>query len=91
MSFTQKLILIRTLLESQFEVIKVFEFHTKPNFYEDICWVSVSTYLSLPVSNKNEFLWRHLLSRTLKLCKLMSFKPREILMKKFVENQFEVM
>ena len=37
MSFKQKRILMTALLESQFEVIKVFEFHTKPNFYEDIC------------------------------------------------------
>ena len=34
MSFKQKLILMKTYVESQFEVMSVYEFHKKANFYE---------------------------------------------------------
>ena len=81
---------MKTFVESQFEVIYVYEFQTKANSYEDICWVSVWSYVSLWVSNKIELLWRHLLSLSLKLCKFMSFKQKRILMEAFVESQFEV-
>ena len=90
MSFKQMRILTKTFAGSQFEVIEVYEFQTKTNSVEDICWVSVWSYVSLRVSNKSEFLWRHLLSLSLKLCKFMSFKQNRILMKTFVESQFEV-
>ena len=90
-SFKQNLILMNTFVESQFEVIYVYEFQTKANSYEDICWVSVWSYVSLWLSNKSEFWWRHLLSLSLKLCKFMSFKQKRILMKTFVEPHFEVM
>ena len=91
MSFNEKLILMKTFVESQFEVIYISEFQTKANSYEDISWGSVWSYLSLRVSNKREFLWRHLLNLSLKLCKLMSLKPEGILMKRFVESKFRVM
>ena len=91
MSFKQNRTLMKTFLESQFEVIKVYEFQNKAYSDEDICWVSVWSYLSLRVANKTEFLWRHLLSLSSKLCKLMSFKQKQILMNTFVASQFEVM
>ena len=81
---------MKTFVESQIEVIYVYEFQTKANSYEGICWASVWSYLSLRVSNKIYFLWTHLLSLSLKLCKFMSFKPKRLLMKTFVESQFEV-
>ena len=81
---------MKTFFESQIEVIYVYEFQTKANSYEGICWASVWSYLSLRVSNKIYFLWTHLLSLSLKLCKFMSFKPKRLLMKTFVESQFEV-
>ena len=90
MSFKQKRILMKTFVEPHFEVIQVYEFQTKANFYEDICWVSVWSNLGLQLSKKTEFLWRHLLSRSLKLSKFSSFKPKRILMNTFVESQFEV-
>ena len=37
MSFKQKRILMKTFVESQFEVIYVYEFQTTANYYEDIC------------------------------------------------------
>ena len=37
MSFKQKQILMKTFVESQFEDMKVYEFQTKANSYEDIC------------------------------------------------------
>ena len=40
-SFKQKRILLKTLVESQFEVMVVEEFQTKANSYEDICRISV--------------------------------------------------
>ena len=91
MSFQPKPILMKTFVESQLEVISVYEFQTKSNSYEDLCWVSVWSYLRLRVSNMIEFFWRHLLSFTLKLCKFMSFKVKRILVNKFVESQFGVM
>ena len=91
LSFKKKQILMTAFVESRFEVIRVYEFHTKRNFSEDIFWVSIWSYISLWVSKKSEFLWRHLLSLSLKLCKFMSFKQKRILMKTFVEPHFEVM
>ena len=91
MSFKQKRIVMKTFVRSQFEVMLIYEFQKKENSYEDISWVSVSSYVSLWVSNKNEFLWRCFLGLSLKLRKFMSFKPKRILMKAFVELQFEVM
>ena len=91
MSFKQKRILMEAFVESQFEVIYVYEFQIKPNWYEDISWASIWSYLTLWVENKSEFLRRHLSSFTLELCKFMSFKQKRILMKTFVESQFGVM
>ena len=91
MSFKQKRFVIETFVESQFEVFYVYEFQTKANSDEDICWVSVSSYVSLWLSNKSEFWWRHLLSLSLKLFKFTSSKQKLILMKTFVESQFEIM
>ena len=113
-SFKKKRMLMKTFFRSQFKVPKVYEFQTKANSYEDICWVSAWSSLNLRVSNKSEFLWRHLLNLILKLCRFMSFKKNEflwkrlftlslklykflsckqkrILLKTFVESQFEVM
>ena len=77
-------------VESQFRVIWVYEFETKGNSSEDICWGSVSSYVNLWVSNKSEFVSINLLSLSLKLSKFMSFKQKRILMKTFVQSQFEV-
>ena len=90
-SFKQKPILMKTFVEPQFEVIYVYDFQIKANSYEDISWVSVWSFLSLWVSNISEFLWRHLLSLSLKLSNFTSFKQNRILMKTFVQSQFEVM
>ena len=90
MSFKKSLIFIETFLESRFEVIKAYEFQTKANSSRGICWVFVWSYLTLGVSNKSEFLWRNLLSLSLKLSMFMTFKQKRILMKTFVESQFEV-
>ena len=90
-TFKQNRILIKTFVESQFEVMQVYEFQTKANSYEDICWVSVWTYLNFWLSNKSKFLWRHLLSLSLKLSNFTSFKQKPILMKTFVESHFQVM
>ena len=91
MSFIQKRILMNKFVVSHFEVMQVYEFQKKPNSYEDICSVSVWSYVSLPVSNKREFLWRYLLSLSFKLSKFTNFKRKGILMKTFVESQFELM
>ena len=90
MSFKQKRILMDAFVESQFEVIYVYEFQIKANWCEGICWASIWSYLTLWVENKSDFLRRHLPSLTLELCKFMSFKQKRILMKTFVESQFEV-
>ena len=90
MSFKPKLILMKTFLQSQFEVVEVYEFQTKVNSYADVCWLAVWSYLSLCVSTKTEFLWRHFLSLSLKLCNFRSFKQNRILMNKFLESQFGV-
>ena len=37
MSFKPKQILMKTFIESQFDVMSVYEFQTKSNSYEDIC------------------------------------------------------
>ena len=89
--FNQNLILMKTFVESQFEVMYVYEFQTKANSDEDICWVSIWNYVSVWVSNKNQLLWRQLWSFSLKLRKFMSFKPSQILINTFFEPQFEVM
>ena len=90
MSFKQKRILMKTFIQSQFEVIQVHEFQTKRNSDEDICWVSVWSYVGLWVSNKSEFLSKRLLSLSLKFCKFMNFKPMRLSKKTFVGSQFEV-
>ena len=91
MSFKQKRILMAAFVESQFEVIYVYEFQIKANWYEDICWASIWSYVTLWVENKSEFLRSHLSSLTLELCKFTSFKQKQILMKTFFESQFRVM
>ena len=91
MSFKQKGILMQIFVESQFEVIYVYDFKTKPNSFETIYWVSVWSYLSLRVSTKTSFLWSNLPSLSLKLCKLKSFKQNRTLFKALVATQFEVM
>ena len=91
MSFKHERILLETFVEPHFEVMQVYEFQAKANFYKDICWVSVWSYLGLQLSKKTEFLWRHLLSRSLKLSKFTTFNYKRIFMKTFVESQFEVM
>ena len=90
MSFTPKWILPTTFVESQFEVIYVYKFQTKANSYEDICLVSVWSYVSLWIWNQSEFFWKHLLSLSLTLFNFTSFKQDRILMRTFVESQLEV-
>ena len=82
---------MKTFLESHFEVMLVYQFQTKPNIYEDICWVSIWSFVSLWVSKKSGLWSRHLLSFILKWCKFMSFKQNRILLKTFVLSQFGVM
>ena len=77
MSFKPKWILLKTFFESQFQVIYVYEFQTKANSYEDICLVSFWSDVSLWIWNQSEFSWRHLLSLSFKLCKLMSLKQSD--------------
>ena len=89
--FQTKQIPMKTFVEDQFRVMSVYEFHRNGNSSEDICWVSVLSYLSLRVSNIRESWWRHLLSLSLKLSKFTSCKHQRIFMKTFVEFQFEVM
>ena len=91
MSWKQKWILMKAFVESQIEVIYFYEFQTRANSDEEICWVLVWSYLNWQVWNKAEFLWRHLFSLSLKFCKFMSFKQKWILMKTFAESQFELM
>ena len=91
MSFIQNGILLKTFVESQFQIKQLYQFQTKPNSDESICWVSLWSYVSLWVSNQSEFAWRYLLSLSLKLFKITSFKQNLILMNTFVESQFEVM
>ena len=91
MSFQQKRVLLNKLIESQFEVMYIYEFQRKANSHEDISWVSVWSYLSWRVTTKTEFLYRHLLSLSLKLCKFLSFKQKQIRMKTFVESEFQIM
>ena len=90
MRFKQKWILMKTLVESQFEVFQVYEFQTRANFL----WINLLS-LSLKLGkfmsfNKSEFWWINLLSLSLNLCKFMNFKQKGILMKTFGEAQFEV-
>ena len=65
-------------------------FQTKVDTDEDISWASVSSCVSLWVSNKSQFLPRHILDLSLKLRRFMSVKPKWILLKTFFESQFEV-
>ena len=90
MTFKQERVFMKTFVGSQFEVIYVYDFQTKPNSYQDICWVSVWSYVNLCVSNKSGFLWRHFLSHSVELRKFTSFKQKGILMKTFVDSKFEV-
>ena len=90
MSFKQQLILIKTFVECQFEDMLIYQFQTKASSYEDICWASVWSYVSLWVSNQSDFWWRHLLSRSLKLYKFMSCTQKRFLVKAFVECQVEL-
>ena len=89
-SLKHQQIFMKTFVESQFEVMLVWKFQTKANYFEDICWASLWSYVSLWVSNKSEFLWRHLFSPSWKLSKFRSFKQKGILIKTFVESHFEV-
>ena len=91
MSFKQRRIVMKTFVDSQFEVFYVYEFQTKANSHEDISWNSVSSFVSLWLSNKSQFLWRHLLSLSFKLFKFMNFKQKVILIRTFVESQFEIL
>ena len=90
-SYKPRQIRVKTILEPKFEVMLVYESQTKAISHEGICWDSVWSYLSLRGLNNSEFLWRHLLSLSLKLCKFMSFKKRRIREKTFLDPQFEVM
>ena len=90
MSFKQKRFLVKAFAECQVEFIYVYEFQTKVDSYEGISWASFWNFLSLWVSNKSQFWWRHLLNFGLKISKLKSFKEKRILIKKFVKCQFEV-
>ena len=90
MKFKQKRILMKTFIESQFEVMWVSEFQTKANCYEDIFSFSVWSFLRLWVSSRSKFSRRHFLSLSFKLCKFMTFKQKRILMKTFVPSQFEI-
>ena len=89
--FNQNLIPLRTFVESQLELMYLQKFQRKAISNESICWVSVWSYLSLRLSSKTEFLWRHFLSFSLKLSKFTSFKQKRILMKTFLESQSEIM
>ena len=91
MSFKPKPILLKTFVESKVRVVWVYDFQRTGNSSEDICSLQVWSYLTLRVSNKSEFLRRHILGLSLKLGKFMSLKKKRILMKTFVDPQFEVM
>ena len=90
MTFKPKRNLVKLFVESLIEVMYVYEFERIANSDEDICWVSVWSYLSLRVTTKTEFLWRHFLSLSLKLCKFKSFKQNRTFTKTFSEALFEV-
>ena len=68
----------------------VYEFQTKGNSDEDICWDSVWGYVTLWVANKSELFWIHLFSLSFRFFTFMSFKSEQILTKTFVESQFQV-
>ena len=91
MGFKQKPIFMKTFFEPQFRVMWVYELQAQGNSSEDICWGWVSSYVNWSVSNKSDFLWINLLTLSLKLCNFMKFKQKRILMKTFIESQFEVM
>ena len=82
---------MKTFAESEFEVTSVYEFQTKANSDEDICGASIWTDVSLWISNKSEFLSRYSLSLSLKVSKFTICKQNWIVIKTFVESQFEVM
>ena len=89
MSFKEKPFLVKAFVECQVEVISVYEFQTKLDSYEDISWALVWSCVSFWFSNKSQFLRRHILDLSLKLRKFMSFKPKWILLKAFVQSQCE--
>ena len=91
MSFKRKWILMETFVEPLFGLMWVYEFQTKENSSEDICWGSVSSYVNLWVSNKSKFLWINMLSLILKLINFVKFKQKRILMKTFADSHFQVM
>ena len=91
MSVIKKTILQKKFVASQFQIMHLYQFQTKANSYEDICWVSVWSYVSLWISKKSGFLSRYPLSPSSKLSKFTSFNQNRILIKAFVESQFEVM
>ena len=90
-SLKNQQIFMKTLLESQFEVIEVYIYQTKADSYKDISWASARCCVSFWVSNKSQFLRRHILGLSLKLRKFMSSIPKRILLRTFVESKFEVM
>ena len=63
----------------------------KANSYINVCWASVWSYVSLWISHQCEFLRRHLLGLSLKLSRFTTFKQNRILIKTYIECQFEVM
>ena len=63
----------------------------KANSYINVCWASVWSYVSLWISHQCEFLRRHLLGLSLKLSRFTTFKQNRILIKTYIESQFEVM
>ena len=91
MGFKQNWTLMKTFVESQFEFMWVYEFQTKGNSCEDICSISAWSYVTFGVSSNSEFLWRHLLSLSLELCKFLNFKQKRNLIKTFVDSRFRVM
>ena len=78
------------LLSLSLELCEFMRFKKKGNSSEGICSGSVSSYVNLWVSNKTEFLWINLLSLSLMLCNFMKLKQKRILLKTFIESQFEV-
>ena len=47
---------MKTFVERQFGVMSAYQLQTKASSYEDIFLVSVSSYVTLWVSNKSRFL-----------------------------------
>ena len=53
MNFKQKRILMNIFVQSSFEVMSVYEFQTKQNSYQDICWGSVWSYVFYEFQTKS--------------------------------------